>query len=171
MSVCKICGSLDFVRIYQEESQQLSWLTADIAVLCEENSNLLQKIKEINEDLENFDDKSKFYEEPFEDNGSDDELWREELTSLERDIWLQKEVYLRKGLMQQLLSLSQDLSSLQPQHHHPPHHQPQPHLPRHLWGHQTLQWCPPSPASRFRQSKTRRQERLRRWIFRRMPMI
>ena len=151
MSVCKVCGSLDFVEIYQEEARQLSWLTADIAVLCEENSNLLQKIKEINEDLENFEETSKFYEETFEDDASDDELWREELTSLERDIWVQKEVYLRERLMQQLLSLSQDLSSLQPQHHHPPHHQQQPHLPRHLWGHQTLQWRPPSPASRSRQ--------------------
>merc|ERR1719470_210719 len=133
----------------------------------------------MNENLENCE---KFYEESFkddtiadedsfEDDASADDLWREELTSLERDIWLQKEVYLRERLSQQLLSLSQDLSALQPQHRHPHHHQQRPHLPHHLWGHQTLQWRPPSQAQRSRTRKTRRPERLRRWIMRRMPML
>jgi len=167
------------MKTFQEESQQLSWITADIAVLYEENSNIIKKIMQLNEDLENFEEKpEEFYEEAFEDDVSEevdtasaDELWRYELSRLERDIWLQKEVYLRERLMQQVLSLCQDLSVLQPQHRHPPHHHQQPHLPRHLWGHQTLQWRPPSPASRCRTRKTRRQERLQRWIMKRMPKM
>ena len=168
MAVCQVCHSLDY-RIQEEESQ-LSWITADIAVLYEENSNILKKIKQFNEDLENFEEKHEFYEEPFEDvaNASEDELWREELTSLEKDIWLQKEVYLREKLMKQLLSLSQNLST---QHRNSPHHHLQPHLPRHLWGHQTLQWHPPSPASPTTARKTRQPERLLRWLMKRMPKI
>ena len=138
----------------------------------------------MNNQLENSDDDS--YEDManfsavFEDDVqedvprvNDEELWRtcqKELNSLEKDIWLQKEGYLREQLIQQLLTLSQDLSSLQPQLHHPPHHHQQTHLPRHLWGHQTLQWRPPSQASPTTARKTRQPERLLRWIMRRMPM-
>ena len=179
MSVCKNCGSLDLVETYQEESRQLSWLVEDIAVLYEENSSIVKKIMQLNLDLENLENKPKFYEETTKNDvcgdevpANDDELWsacQTELSSLERDIWLQKEIYLRERLMQQLLSLSQDISSLQPQHYHRQHHQ-QPHLPRHLWGHQTVKWCPPSPAaSPSRTRRTRGPERLRRWIMRRMP--
>jgi len=176
MSACNYCGRLDFVEIYQEEARQLSWLAEDIAALYGENSNILQKIKKLNEDLEDFEEKSEFYEESSDACEDEEDAaiegWRTELTSLERDIWLQKEVYLRETLMQQLLSLSQDLSALQPQHRQRlHHHHKQPHLPRHLWGHQTLQWRPPSLALRSRKSKTRSQARLQRWIMRRMPML
>ena len=179
MSVCKICGSLDFVETYQEESRQLSWLVEDIAVLYEENSSIVKKIKELNMDLENLDKTTfEFHEETIEDDASVDgtavyaeEVWRTELKSLEMDIWLQKEEYLRERLMQQLFTLSHDLSSLQHQpQHHPPHPPKQPHLPRHLWGHQTLQWHPPSPALLTRTRKTRQQQRLSRWLQKRMPI-
>jgi len=173
MSVCKDCDSQDFNEIIQEESRQLSWITEDIAALYKENSTLVAKIKQLNEDLENFEVEPEFYEEASDDDACEDvatdDLWRTELNSLERDIWLQKEVYLREQLMQQLLSLSQDISTLRHRHHHPPRHQ-HPHLPRHLWGHQTLQWRPPSPALQNRARKTRKSERLLRWIQRKMPM-
>ena len=173
-----MCGSLDYDETYQEESWQISWLVEDISVLYKENGELMARIKKMNEDLENFEDEPEFNEEAFEDEVTDDvgtswtdELWREELTSLERDIWLQKEEYLRERLMQQLLTLSHDLSSLQHQpQHHPPHPPKQPHLPRHLWGHQTLQWHPPSPALLTRTRKTRQQQRLSRWLQKRMPI-
>ena len=89
MSVCKVCGSLDFVEIYQEEARQLSWLADDIAVLYEENSLTVKKIKELNLDLENLDQRFEFYEETLDDDvsvatASADELWRDEIGSLER---------------------------------------------------------------------------------------
>ena len=113
-----VCGSLDF----EEESEQLSGLVEEISVLYEENRSIVRKIEELNANLENFDNESKFYEgflldDVYEDEATAnaEELWRtcqEELTSLEKDIWLQKEAYLREQLMKQLLSLSQDLLQL-----------------------------------------------------------
>ena len=126
---------------------------------------MIEKIRQLNEDLEN----CEFEEETFEnDVEANDDLCRDKLTSLEKDIWLQKEVYLREKLMKQLLSLSQNLST---QHRISLHHHLQPHLPRHLWGHQTLQWHPPSPASPTTARKTRQPERLLRWLMKRMPKI
>ena len=178
MSVCNFCGSLDFVEVYQEESRQLSWLTEDLAVLYEENSLILKKIKKLNLGLENFEENSEFYEDSIEDDdvtANAEEvleiLHQEETSSLEMDAWLLRESHLRKQLMQQLLALSQDLSTLQPQHHHLQHHRQNPHLSQHLWGHKTLQWRPPSsPASPTRARKLKQPERLLRWIMRRMPM-
>ena len=69
---------------------------------------MIEKIRQLNEDLENFE----FEEETFEDVEATDDLWREELTSPEKDIWLQKEGYLRGKLVQQLFTLSQDLFTL-----------------------------------------------------------
>ena len=168
-----VCGSLDFMESFEKESEQLSWLVEEISVLYEENSSIVQKIMKLNVDLENFEE---FYEETMEeDDECEDravadahEMWRtcqEELNSLERDIWLQKELHLRERLVQQLLTLSQDISTLQHQPHQ--HHHRQPHLPQPLWGHQTLQW--PPTASRSRPRKAKQQGRLLRWIERRMP--
>ena len=56
MSVCSLCGGLDFVETFQEESRQLSWLSEDIAVLFKENSDLIKKIQQMNLDLENFEE-------------------------------------------------------------------------------------------------------------------
>ena len=178
MAVCNLCGSLDFLEIFQEESRQLSWLSDDIAVLYKENSTLVNNLKNLNLELENLEEKSEFYEETFKDDLCEDgaavdaqDMWRicqQELNSLERDIWLQKEVHLREGLVQQLLTLSQDLSTLQHQNRYPVHQQ-QPHLPRHLWGHQTFHWRPPSLASTTTTRKTKQQGRLLRWLVKRMP--
>ena len=92
---------------------------AELSVLYEENSSIVKKIKQLNEDLENFAEEQEFYEETPEDDAcedvakaDEDDLWKTELNSLERDIWLQKEIYPREQLTQQLLSLSQDVSTL-----------------------------------------------------------
>ena len=162
--MCFLCSSLDDSQQFQEEVKELSWITEDISVLYKENSAMIEKIRQLNEDLENFE----FEEETFEDVEATDDLWREELTSPEKDIWLQKEGYLRGKLVQQLFTLSQDLFTLQPQQHHPPHHL-QHHLPRHLWGHQTFQWRPSSLASTTTARKTKQRGRLLRWLVKRMP--
>jgi len=167
MSVCSICGSLDFVENFQEESRQLSSLSEDIAVLYRENSLLINNLKNLSLELENFEDQSKFYEDTTEDDVGTrvEEVW--ELLSQEKDAWHCREDSLREQLGQQLQTLSQDLSTLHHQHHHHQHS----HLPRHLWGHQSLQWYPPSLASstRARRMKQQRPERLLRWLQRRMP--
>ena len=177
MSVCSLCGRLDFIDNFQEEARQLSWLSEDIAVLFKENSALVENIKKLNLELENFEEQTEFYDETLDEDDDCEyraaadahEMWRtcqEELNSLERDIWLQKEVHLRERLVQQVLTLSQDLSTLQHQQQSLQHHC-HPHLPQHLWGHQTLQW--PSRASRSRPRKAKQPGRLLRWIERRMP--
>ena len=75
-SVCNLCGSQDFTEIFQDESQELSWITEDIAVLCEENSNILTKIRKLNRELENLDKKFQFYEETIEDDVCESEASR-----------------------------------------------------------------------------------------------
>ena len=186
MAVCVLCSSLDDSELFQEALRELSWITEDVSVLYKENSTKIEKIKKLNEELEEFlnnqlensyddshEDKANFtdaYDVQEDDTTANaDEVWRKELNSLEKDTWFQKEVYLREQLMQQLLSLSQDISTLQHRHLQPLHHHMQPHLQRHLWGHQTLQWRPPSPASPTTARKTRRTERLMRWLRKRMP--
>ena len=47
---------------------ELSWITEDIAVLYEENSNILKKIKKLNMELENLDETPNFYEDSKEED-------------------------------------------------------------------------------------------------------
>jgi hypothetical protein len=170
MTTCSLCGSLDFTQLFSEECRQLSAVSQDISVLYGQNSSLIARIKKLNLDLENFEENSEFYEDSIEDDdvtANAEEvleiLHQEETSSLEMDAWLLRESYLREQLMQQLLALSQDLSTLQLQHHHLQRHRQNTHLSQHLWGHQTLQWCPPSsPTSLTRARKLKQPERLLR---------
>ena len=177
MAVCSLCDSLDYKKLFQDEVNELSWITEDIAVLYEENSNILEKIKKLNIELENLDEIPKFYEDSEEEDDVEafaevvlELLHQEETSSFEKNSWLLREVHLREQLVQQLQTLSQDLSKLQPQHHHLPCHRQDRHLSQHLWGHQSLQWRPPSPALLARARKTKQPGKLLRWIKRRMPM-
>ena len=177
MSVCNFCGSLDFKEIFQEESRQLSWLSEDIAVLYNENSTLIENLKKLNLVLENMEVQPEFYDDTIEEDDVGatakevlELLHHENTCSLVKDTWLLREDYLRVQLVQQLQTLSQDLSTLQPQHHHPPHHHQHPHLPRYLWGHLSRKWWPPSSASTARARKRKKPERLLKWLERRMPM-
>ena len=176
MAVWSLCDSLDCKKLFQDEVNELSWITEDIAVLYEENSNILKKIKKLNMELENLDETPNFYEDSKEEDdvGAYAEevlevLHQEETISFQKDAWLLREDSLREQLVQQLQTLSQDLSSLQPQHHHPPHHR-HPHLPRHLWGHLTRKWRPPSSAPTATARKTKQQKKLLRWLERKLPM-
>ena len=117
---------------------------------------MMARIKKLNEELEEFSNEN-------QENSDDVDDFPDVRTE-----WMEREAELRGTLACQLSQLSQDLSHLhhrgqrQPQHHSQ-HHR---HLPRHLWGHQTRQWQPPSsPASR----KKKQPERLLRWLKRRMP--
>ena len=148
---------LDLAEMLQEERRQLSWIVEDMAALYNENSNMIARIKNLSEELEEFSTDNL-------ENSCDDSL--EDLDDFPdvRTEWMEREAELRGTLACQLSQLCQDLSHLhhrgqqQPQHHR--------HLPRHLWGHQTRQWQPPpSPAMR----KTKQPERLLRWLKRRMP--
>ena len=177
MAVCILCSSLDDSQLFQEALRDLSWITEDISVLYKENSAMIEKIKTLNLELEkSAEDQSVFCEDSNEDdveaNAEDilEDLCQEEISSLEKDAWLFREDSLREQLVQQLHTLGQDLSTLQPQHHHLPHHHRHPHLPRHLWGHLTRKWRPPSSALTARARKTKQPKKLLRWLERKTPM-
>ena len=109
MAVCSLCDSLDYKKLFQDEVNELSWITEDIAVLYEENSNILEKIKKLNIELENLDEIPKFYEDSEEEDDVEafaevvlELLHQEETSSFEKNSWLLREVHLREQLVQQL---------------------------------------------------------------------
>eukprot|EP00092_Neocalanus_flemingeri_P093158 GFUD01118376.1.p1 GENE.GFUD01118376.1~~GFUD01118376.1.p1 ORF type:complete len:188 (+),score=41.66 GFUD01118376.1:348-911(+) len=177
MAVCKLCHCLDYQELFQQEANELCWLSEDISVLYEENRATLEKIKKLNMELEEFlgeDYPDNSYDDPITDNCDETigMLWREdELTAL---LWREEE--LRGLLLQQLQTLSQHVSS---------HLQHQPPVQHHLWGHLSRRWrpttsgrqsppscrlSPPSPSQAGTQTnKTWRRGRLHRWILKRMP--
>ena len=149
MAVCVLCSSLDDKQVFQEEMRELSWITEDISVLYKENSGMIEKIKKLNLELEEFISYEDTKDE-LEDNADFPDV---------KTMWLVKEEMLRATLVQQFGHLCQDVITL----HQPGHgHQDLP-VHRQLWGHRTLQWHPPVS------DKTRRPGKLLRWILRRMP--
>jgi len=170
-------NSLDLAEMLQEERRHLSWIVEDMAVLYNENSLILQKIKTLNLELENLDEESKFYDDYIEDDAeakTDEEvveyLQQEDRLCQVKDGWFSREDQLRQSLLQQVLHLGQDLRLL--------HHQ-QHHLPRHMWGHATRLWrssqrssqssSPPhSPPPSSKATTQTRKGKLRRWMRKRL---
>ena len=54
MAVCVLCSSLDDSELFQEALRELSRITEDVSVLYKENSTKIEKIKKLNEELEEF---------------------------------------------------------------------------------------------------------------------
>jgi len=165
-------NSLDLAEMLQEERRHLSWIVEDMAVLYNENSLILQKIKTLNMELENLDEESKFYDDYIEDDAeaqTDEEVLefsqQEDSFCQVKDVWLSKEDQLRESLMQQVLHLGQDLRLLCQKQ--------QQHLPRHLWGHATRLWSssqqssPPCSTG----SKLTRKAKLLRWMNKKLIKI
>ena len=151
--------SLDLAEMLQEERRQLSWIVEDMTALYKENSKLVTKIRNLNEELEEFciENQTNSYDDSRdEDFGDFPDV---------KDAWLEREDVLRGQLVEQIHHLYQDVSSLQQQHRHHGSH-----VPRQLWGHVTRSWCPPPARARWRTGKPRRTEKLLRWIYRKMPM-
>ena len=154
--------SLDLAEMLQEERRQLSWIVEDMTALYMENSKIVAKIKNINEELEEFcigTQENSYDDSNDEDFGDFPDV---------KDAWLEREDVLRVQLVEQLQNLYQDVSSLQQQQSHHGCH-----VPRKLWGHVTQSWCPTSLAparARWRTGKIRRTEKLLRWIHRKMPL-
>jgi regulator of replication initiation timing len=151
--------SLDLAEMLQEERRQLSWIVEDMTALYMENSKIVAKIKNINEELEEFCIGTQ--ENSYDDSNDDD---FEDFPDV-KDAWLEREDVLRVQLVEQLQNLYQDVSSLQQQHRHHGCH-----VPLQLWGHVTQSWCPPPARARWRTGKFRQTEKLLRWIDRKMPM-
>ena len=155
--------SLDLAEMLQEERRQLSWIVEDMTALYMENSKIVEKIKNLNEELEEFSIETQ--ENSYDD--SDEEDFVDFLPDV-KEVWVEREDVLRGQLVEQLQHLFQDVSSLQLQQSHHGCH-----VPRHLWDHASQSWCPPlsAPArARWRTGKPRRTEKLLRWIHRRMPL-
>ena len=152
--------SLDLAEILQEERRQLSWIIEDMTALYTENSKIVAKIKNLNEELEEFCIENQ--ENSYDDSNDEDFGDFPDV----KDAWLEREDVLRGQLVEQLHHLYQDVSSLQQQHRH--HHGY--HVARQLWGHVTQSWCPPPARARWRTGKFRQTEKLLRWIDRKMPM-
>ena len=156
-------NGLDLAEMLQDERRQLSWIIEDMSVLYMENRQILAKIKTLNKELEEFSD-------DHQENSDDDS---QEVIEKIHDVkteWLGRENELRGTLACQLSLLYQDLSYLhhhqkQPQYHSPDQH----HLPRHLWGHLTRKWRPPSSAWPARATKRKHPQKLLRWLERQMP--
>ena len=161
--MCPNCTSLDNRNLFQEELKELSWLTEDMAALYIENSSLIEKIKSLNLELDEFTVNEN-------DDASDNAV--EELTTDDYDEkvgWLSREDVIREQLVQQLIDLSQSLSDLwklplQPQY--------LPCISRHMWGHTTLARSPLPPRPRRASASPRRsrQEKLQRWLNKMMPV-
>ena len=167
--MCTLCGSLDDEKLFQEEIRQLSWLSEDILVLYEENRTVIEKIKSLNAELENF-EQYEFKEDSVDEN--DDEDMFDEHEYDEMQIWLAKEDAIRWILSLQVQQLCQDVHHLhQPgltQLHHRRRQSAAVH--RHLWGHRTVRWRPQhnSQGSAARR-KARRPGKLLKWLMKRMP--
>jgi len=155
--------SLDLAEILQEERRQLSWIVEDMTALYNENSKMIDRIKNLNQEFEEF--STDKHENSYDDSLNDVDDFPDVRTE-----WLEREAELRGTLAGQLSQLCQDLSHLhhrgqhQPQHHSP-HHR---HLPQHMWGHLTRKWPPPSSAQPARVKKRKQPEKLLRWLERQM---
>ena len=170
MAVCTLCNSLDYSKLFQEETKELSWLTEDISVLYQENRTILHKIKILNSELEEFSGENQinFHEDAIEEDNVAAGLE-------EKNLWRLREDKLRGQIVQQVQQYVQGLQQLrlQPLLHPQLQHQQQfnhcsPVL-RHLWGHQSLLWSPTSPPYPTSRRKTKF-VRLRRWLRKRMPV-
>ena len=121
----------------QDERRQLTWIIEDMSVLYKENRAMIAKIKNLNEELEEF-------SEVRQENSYGDSIDDVDDFPDARTEWMEKEEELRVTLVNHQLShLCQDLFHL---HHHgqhqPQHHSPHDrHLPHHLWGHHLLKLC------------------------------
>ena len=174
MAVCTFCGSLDDVNLYQEELKQLSWLSEEIFVLYEENRGMLERIKSINTELENFDEQPQFEDDSDDYVDENDDVARlsEHYEDDQMKFWLAKEEEIRWILSLQLRQLCQDVQllpqqgQLELQHRHRRHAA----VPRHLWGHQTVRWRPQQPAQTVTRC-ARRSRKLLRWLARQMPRL
>ena len=100
MTVCQLCHSLDYRKLFQEEIQELSWLSEDITALYQENSTILDKIRNLNKELENSEQQQEFYDDAFEDHTFENQaieanvdevlglIQQEDCLSQTKDIWL-----------------------------------------------------------------------------------
>ena len=168
MAVCQFCNcdSLDLRRRFQEESYELSWLSQDISLLYEENRKVIEKIKSLNTELENFEHTE------FKENSVDDADTFDESEDDEMQVWLAKEDAIRWILSLQVQQLCQDVSHLnQPGQPQLQHRQRQDAaVPRYLWGHQTVRWSHQHLSQGSAAlKKARRTGKLLTWLQKRMP--